>query len=223
VFVYLTDVSRLKQREAEIRESEEKYRRIFEKSYFGAFVVDTATGVILKANAKAGDLIGIPCDDIVGMHYTEIHPKEQAEKYRRLFHRHVSEYEFVSEDLRLQHRDGRQIPVEISSTVIDLANQHLIVGIFRPLASNEWRVPGLAATNLRNALSDRENEIVGLIGWGLTNRQIAERLFISQKTVETHRSRIMKKLDAHKTADLVRHAISEGLLIGGMVNPTRNA
>jgi DNA-binding NarL/FixJ family response regulator len=61
-------------------------------------------------------------------------------------------------------------------------------------------------------LTKREREILHLIASGLTNKKIADKLSISVKTVETHRSRILRKLDAHTTSDLVRYAIKTGLL-----------
>ena len=66
--------------------------------------------------------------------------------------------------------------------------------------------------NKNHILTDREIEILRLIASGLTNKQIAEKLFISIKTVETHRTKIMQKLDLHTTADLVRYAIKTGIL-----------
>jgi DNA-binding NarL/FixJ family response regulator len=61
-------------------------------------------------------------------------------------------------------------------------------------------------------LTRREREILSLIASGLTNKQMADKLFISIKTVETHRTRILQKLDIHTTADLVRYAIKSGLV-----------
>lgn len=61
-------------------------------------------------------------------------------------------------------------------------------------------------------LTIREREVLKLIASGLTNKQIAGQLFISVKTVETHRTNIMQKLDSHTTADLVRYAIKTGIL-----------
>lgn len=66
-------------------------------------------------------------------------------------------------------------------------------------------------TNSTQSLTTREREILQLIATGLTNRQIGEKLGISPKTVETHRSRIMRKLDLHKTSALVRFAVKSGL------------
>jgi DNA-binding NarL/FixJ family response regulator len=61
-------------------------------------------------------------------------------------------------------------------------------------------------------LTLREREVLKLIATGLKNREIAQELFISIKTVETHRTNIMQKLDIHTTASLVQYAISLGLL-----------
>ncbi len=61
-------------------------------------------------------------------------------------------------------------------------------------------------------LTDREIEILKLISKGKTNRKIAEELEISMKTVDTHRTRLMKKLKLHNAAELVRHAVEHGLV-----------
>jgi DNA-binding NarL/FixJ family response regulator len=61
------------------------------------------------------------------------------------------------------------------------------------------------------SLTPKEIEILRLIVAGLSNKAIAERLQISVKTVETHRSRIMEKLNIHKATDLVRYALQHGL------------
>ncbi|OGW36434.1 MAG: DNA-binding response regulator [Nitrospirae bacterium RBG_13_39_12] len=61
-------------------------------------------------------------------------------------------------------------------------------------------------------LTARETIILRLIASGLTNKQIADKLSISVKTVDTHRTKIMQKLNARKTADLVRYAVKTGLI-----------
>jgi DNA-binding NarL/FixJ family response regulator len=58
-------------------------------------------------------------------------------------------------------------------------------------------------------LTKREREILYYIADGFNNSQIAEKLFISARTVETHRTNIMQKLDIHDAANLVRFALSK--------------
>jgi two-component system response regulator NreC len=61
-------------------------------------------------------------------------------------------------------------------------------------------------------LSARERQVVQLIGEGKSTREIASLLGISVKTAESHRNRLMQKLDIHETASLVRYAIRRGLV-----------
>jgi DNA-binding NarL/FixJ family response regulator len=64
-------------------------------------------------------------------------------------------------------------------------------------------------------LSDREREVLRLLALGHTNQEIAKMLYISVRTAETHRAHIMQKLRLSSRAELVRYALSEGLLEEG--------
>ena len=61
-------------------------------------------------------------------------------------------------------------------------------------------------------LSDREREVLRLLALGHTNQEIAEMLYLSVRTVETHRAHIMQKLRLSTRAELVRYAIDQGFL-----------
>jgi len=61
-------------------------------------------------------------------------------------------------------------------------------------------------------LTARESEVLRLIAQGLKNREIADTLSIAIKTVETHRTKIMQKLDLHNSAELATYAIRRGLI-----------
>lgn len=62
------------------------------------------------------------------------------------------------------------------------------------------------------ALTEREREVLVRVAEGLTNVRIAEKLSISIKTVQTHRTHIMEKLDLHDRSQLVRYAVRKGLI-----------
>jgi DNA-binding NarL/FixJ family response regulator len=61
-------------------------------------------------------------------------------------------------------------------------------------------------------LSERETEVMRLIAWGYSNKEIAARLEISIKTVESHKANAMKRLDIHSRIDIVRFALLQGWL-----------
>jgi Response regulator containing a CheY-like receiver domain and an HTH DNA-binding domain len=62
------------------------------------------------------------------------------------------------------------------------------------------------------ALTKREKEILNQIAEGLTNNQIAEKLFISPLTVDSHRKNLLTKLNVNNTASLIRYAMEHGLI-----------
>lgn len=63
-----------------------------------------------------------------------------------------------------------------------------------------------------NLLSNREREVLHLAAHGYTNAEIAERLFISRRTVETHRANAMRKLNLGSQTELLRYALQRGIL-----------
>lgn len=63
-----------------------------------------------------------------------------------------------------------------------------------------------------DTLSDREKEVLGLTAKGYANKEIAEQLIISVKTVETHKSNVMEKLGLKTRPELIKYAMKKGLL-----------
>ncbi len=74
------------------------------------------------------------------------------------------------------------------------------------------RVEGDEYDDSLEKLTPREREVLVLIALGHTTKEIAEILMISPKTVDVHRTQLMKKLDLHNVADLTRYAIRKGLV-----------
>lgn len=70
----------------------------------------------------------------------------------------------------------------------------------------------LAAAAKREQLTAREKQILSLVAQGLGNRDIAERLGVSAKTVDNHRTNLMRKVQAHSVAELIAYAVREGLM-----------
>jgi DNA-binding NarL/FixJ family response regulator len=63
-----------------------------------------------------------------------------------------------------------------------------------------------------NVLSNKESEVLGLISKGLTTNDIAAKLFVSSRTIETHRANILKKLEVKNTAELIKKAAEINLI-----------
>jgi DNA-binding NarL/FixJ family response regulator len=77
------------------------------------------------------------------------------------------------------------------------------------LARKRVRPPGAPSGEL---LSEREREVLRLIAWGHSNKEIAARLELSVKTVEVHKANAMRKLDMKGRTDIIRYALLQGWL-----------
>ncbi len=110
----------------------------------------------------------------------------------------------------------------------EAAESHLLAAI--EIAANggtylEPRLGARLAANVATAgtaaaeLTDREVEVLRLIARGLTNREIAERLYLSVRTVESHRARIQRKLGRSRRSDLVQYALERSLVEASDVLP----
>ena len=89
--------------------------------------------------------------------------------------------------------------------------QYLDASLAGP-AGNHAKVVPMMKTEPTTPLSPRETEVLRLIAWGNTNKEIAGRLDLSVKTVEAHKANGMRKLGMRGRIDIVRHALLQGWL-----------
>lgn len=114
-------------------------------------------------------------------------------------------------------REALQLGV-LGYVLKEAAGEELVQAVRKAAAGETYLQPALGArlaAEPREAgddLSKRETEILRLIALGHTNAEVAEQLYISVRTVETHRSHIQQKLGVSTRAELVRGALSRGLI-----------
>ena len=103
----------------------------------------------------------------------------------------------VADAVRAVYRGGRYLSRNIADLLLDISSQQVGTSIeISPL----------------DKLSLREREILQLVAEGKTSQEIAERLSISPKTVDTYRSRLMQKIGVNDVASLVKFAIQHGVI-----------
>ena len=108
--------------------------------------------------------------------------------------------------------DGRHVRVQFAARREIVTERDLILGVLleldcRPMRCGKGPVGASAA-----ALTAREREVVALVALGVSRREIAAQLFISEATVKTHLRNAMHKLDVHSQAQLVAVALTRGLI-----------
>jgi PAS domain S-box-containing protein len=125
------------QAEEKLKESEEKYRCLFENSSDAVFIVDIETGIILDANKQAEQLTGQPRQELIGTHQSQLHPAEDAEYYRKKFQKHIKNEPVFDLEAEAVKKDGSIVPVFICSNLVDLQGKKVIQGIFRDISKEK--------------------------------------------------------------------------------------
>lgn len=161
-------------------------------------------------------LMDIAMPQLNGIHATEQIRRETRCTHILILTHHESE-EYIRRALAagasgylLKDTDSNELvnairEVQAGESILSPAVTRLVIedylrwGDIRPEATN-------------NGLTPRENEVLQLIAEGNSNKQIAEILCISIKTVQAHRSNLMSKLDLHDKAELIKYAIQKKII-----------
>jgi PAS domain S-box-containing protein len=116
----------------QIRNSEEKYHNLINTANDAILVIDAETRLILEANSKASEMLGIPEFQLVGMPESQLYPAA-SDKTRRQFLTPNSDQPTRSRELELLRADGTRVPVEVSTSAAELGGRRAVLGIFRDI------------------------------------------------------------------------------------------
>ena len=180
----LADVVAREQDEKALKESEYKYRKVIEAANDAIFIADANTGIILDANLRAGQMIGLPVEKIIGMHQSSLHLPEDVEQSKKVFQEHVCSENAITENMFVCNQEGVRIPIEISASVFELGSEKKILGIFRDitkrkkdeaaLQASEERLRSLSKASFEGIVFHRGGVIIDcneqfadLVGYGL--------------------------------------------------------
>ena len=115
----------------QIRNSEEKYHNLISTANDAILVIDAETRRILEANNQAGEMLGIPEQQLVGMSESQLYPAEGGRRKQILSA--SSDRSTRSHELELLRANGTHVPVEVSTSATELAGRPAILGIFRDI------------------------------------------------------------------------------------------
>jgi two-component system cell cycle sensor histidine kinase/response regulator CckA len=116
----------------QIRNSDERYRNLIETANDAILVIDDETRLILEANNKACELLGIPHRSLVGMRDDQLYPIARREQYRR----HLTPPPGGTArggELELRRADDSTVPVEVSAGTAEIGGRRAIIAIFRDI------------------------------------------------------------------------------------------
>jgi PAS domain S-box-containing protein len=212
------EMTERKQMEEALRESEERYRHLFDNLSDAAFLADVETGLIVETNQQGTVMLGKSRDEIIGMHQSELHPPGKADEYRQRFATHIQKGHAADYDGEVIRKDRTIVPVRISASTLTIRGRHLILGLFRNITERK---------HAEEALKESEEKYRTLVESSLTGisiHQDGKYVFVNDRFARIHGYTIQELLGKnHLTLihpddrEAIRH-IASGRL-GGQAVP----
>jgi len=156
VQIITRDISDRKQREQErkkaeeeLRQSEGKFRKLFNEAMDAIFIADAETGILVDCNQAATELVGRAKSELVGKHQRILHPETETEdkRFSKTFHQHVGEREGQVLETQAITKNGEIKEVAIKANIIELGNRKILQGVFRDITERKCYERSLSALN----------------------------------------------------------------------------
>jgi PAS domain S-box-containing protein len=127
----------LRRTDIKYRETDDLYHDLFDTAHDAIIRSDIKSGIIVDVNKAGCRLLGLPKEKIIGRNQSEIHPPEKAEHYKELFRKYLEKGIGIIDPILVLRADGTLVPVEITTTVVNIADNTVIQGIFRDVTESQ--------------------------------------------------------------------------------------
>ena len=170
---------------------------------------------IVACNDAFCDLTGYPVEDVVGRNCRFLSGPATEPWLTEEIRRGVREHRPVLVEILNYKRNGQPFRNAVLVAPIYDEQDALLYFLGSQVEIDAGDSPSsmrrIRAAEMVKALSFRQGQVLKLVANGLLNKQIAAELDLAEKTVKMHRAILMKRLDLHTTADLIRLAVEAGL------------
>ncbi|MCK4371440.1 MAG: PAS domain S-box protein, partial [Candidatus Lokiarchaeota archaeon] len=182
------DITDMKMAELKLKESEEKFRTLFEKANDGILLADNETGQIFTGNTKICEMLGYTLEELKNKSFGDLHPKENLSYIDEQFEEEQSEIGPDVNDIPMKRKDGSIFYCNVNSSKIELAGTSYFMGIFRDITERK---------NAEQKLKESEEKF----------RNIAEQSFmgiiIIQRGVLMYMNKAMSKISGYSIEEML--------------------
>ena len=133
------DITERKKIEQALKESEEKYRKLFEEAMDAIFVADAETGILIDCNNAATTLTGRTKLEIIGKHQRFLHPDGNGGNFSESFEQHLGDKEGQIIETQIIQKNDEIRDVAIKANLIEVNGKRMLQGIFRDVTERKER------------------------------------------------------------------------------------
>jgi len=155
------DITEMKTAVAAREDCQRCYRLLFETEPNAVVIVDFATGIVEEANQRACDLLERPREQVVGMHFSALHPQEERSRLLPVFESMTSGFRGPMRDCHIVTATGKYVPIEIVAGLFERDGRTCALGIFRDITEDQRAVETIRRSEDRyRDLVERMVEII---------------------------------------------------------------
>jgi PAS domain S-box-containing protein len=135
----IRDVTERKQAEKRLKESEEKYRTLFNEAMDAIFVADAETGILVDCNQAAMELVGRTKSELIGKHQRILHPEIESKnkRFSNTFQQHTREKQGQVLETQVITKNGEIKEVAVKGNIVELKGRKVLQGIFRDISEQK--------------------------------------------------------------------------------------
>lgn len=174
LFSIIHDITSRHEFEQALKESEHRFKSLFDSAPDAMFLADIDTGIIRDVNLAATKLLLKPQQDIIGHHFTELHPPDLLDDTQNKFLEHILQAE-SAEIHPIEHvalrSDGSTVPIEVTATILNFNQQRQLLGIFRDITNRRHMEMALRDSEERLQLAIEGNND-GLWDWNADTNKV---------------------------------------------------
>lgn len=137
VVTVIRDITDRKKADIALRQSEQEFRLAFENAKDAILWADAKTGIIIKCNRAAEQLLERKKEDIIGKSQAFLHPPQKLKYYSRMFKKHIKSKRAIDEEAEVITQSGQIKPVYITASTTRVAGRLVIQGSFRDISERK--------------------------------------------------------------------------------------
>ena len=160
------------------------------------------------SNSKLSEIIGYSKEEMKILSFEDLVSNDDSNENLEKIHKCIKGmHSSVHTELIILKKDQTPAVIELFGIIVKIKGKECLMGNI--IEKNSKKTTGLimGKNTSKSILSDREIEVLQLICKGFSSTEIAEKLFLSQRTIDSHRANLVSKTESRNTADLVMYAI----------------
>lgn len=202
---------RLEKIERYLKQGDEKFYALIDNPVVGVYIY--ANNKFEYSNLKLTEFVGYDSNEMKKMSFEDLACNDESNDNLEKIHKCIrGMHDTVHTELIISKKNQSSAIIELSGIMVKLKGKECLIGNIIEKNSGIMAELLLGKSISKSILSDREKEVLYLICKGFSSSEMAEKIFLSQRTIDAHRANLISKTDSRNTADLVMYAIRNKLV-----------